>query len=237
MSVSSAVPAPARASPSRRLAERVRALAATAAGLTERPFLSRVHVQAIDAASLEGEPALGLAARLHAGLRQPYPDLSRELGHAARDPHLVLREINEKLDDARRRLDSERRALDDAGSRRARLAETVLYEAAGSQVDAFARANRAQIEQRFRSFGIFGDPLRDYKDHVQYVSGAGKFGLTLRAHLRLQGPAEAHRSGDPDGCARHRPRHRDRHPELLAGGPARRPPRRVVRSPTGSTPT
>ena len=170
-----------------RLAERVRALAASAGGLKESPFLSRVHVQPIDAASLEGEPALGLAARLHAGLRQPYPDLARELGHAARDPHLVLREVNEKLDEARRRLDSERRALDDAGSRRARLTETVLYEAAGSQVDAYARANRSTIEQRLRGFGIFGDPLRDYKDLVQYVSGAGKIGLTLRALYAYKG--------------------------------------------------
>ena len=144
-------------------------------------------MQPIDAASLEGEPALGVAARLHAGLRQPYPDLARELGHAARDPHLVLREVNEKLDEARRRLDSERRALDDAGSRRARLTETVLYEAAGSQVDAYARANRSTIEQRLRAFGIFGDPLRDYKDLVQYVSGAGKIGLTLRALYAYKG--------------------------------------------------
>ena len=170
-----------------RLAERVRALAGAAGSLKETPFLSRVHVQPVDAASLEGEPALGLAARLHAGLRQPYPDLARELGHAARDPHLVLREINEKLDEARRRLDSERRALDDAGSRRARLTETVLYEAAGSQVDAYARANRATIDQRLTGFGIGGDSLRDYKDLVQYVSGAGKLGLTLRALYAYKG--------------------------------------------------
>ncbi|VVB43342.1 hypothetical protein RHAL1_00676 [Beijerinckiaceae bacterium RH AL1] len=170
-----------------RLAARVGALAGAAARLKDSPFLSRVHVQPVDAASLEGEPALGLAASLHKGLRQPYPDLARELGHAARDPHLVLREVNEKLDDARRRLDSERRALDDAGSRRARLTETVLYEAAGSQVDAYARANRAMIEQRLAGFGIHGDPLRDYKDLVQYVSGAGKLGLTLRALYAFKG--------------------------------------------------
>ena len=169
------------------LAQRIRDLASAAGGLKETPFLSRVHVQPVDAASLEGDPALALAARLHAGLRQPYPDLARELGHAARDPHLVLREVNEKLDDARRRLDSERRALDDAGSRRARLTETVLYEEAGSQVDAYARANRASIEHRLRAFGIAGDPVRDYKDLVQYVSGAGKVGFALRALYAYKG--------------------------------------------------
>ena len=161
---------------------------ATAAGAAgQGPFLSRIHVQPIDAASLDGDPTLGLAARLHAGLRQPYPDLAREIGHTARDPHVVLREVNEKLDDARRRLDSERRALDDAGSRRARLTETVLYEAAGSQVDAYARANRGGIESRLNGFGITGDPIRNYKDLVQVVAGSGKVGLASRSLWGFKG--------------------------------------------------
>ncbi len=170
-----------------RLGQRIRDLATAAGAAKGTPFLTRVHVQPVDAASLDGDPALGLAARLHAGLRQPYPDLARELGHAARDPHLVLREVNEKLDDARRRLDSERRALDDAGSRRARLTETVLYEAAGSQVDAYARANRSMIENRLIGFGVTGDAVRNYKDLVQYVSGSGKVGIALRALWAYKG--------------------------------------------------
>ncbi len=171
-----------------RLVARVRDLTAAAAKLQQSPFLAKVHVQTINAASLEGEPGLALAASLHAGLRQPYPDLAREIGHTARDPHVVLREVNEKLDDARRRLDSERRALDDAGSRRARLTETVLYEAAGSQVDAYARANRAGIENRLVSFGITGDPIRNYKDFVQFVAGSGgKLGLALRSLYAFKG--------------------------------------------------
>lgn len=170
-----------------RLSTRIRDLTA-AAGATAGPFLARVHVQAVDAASLEGDPATGLAATLHAGLRQPYPDLAREISHAARDPHVVLRETNEKLDEARRRLDSERRALDDAGSRRARLTEAVLYEAAGSQVDAYARANRASIESRLAGFGITGDPIRNYKDLVQLVAGSGgKVGLSLRSLWAYKG--------------------------------------------------
>ncbi len=170
-----------------RLASRVGALSG-AATAGRGPFLSRVHVQPIDGASLEGDPVTALAAKLHAGLRRPYPDFAREAGHAARDPHVVLREVNEKLDDVRRRLDSERRALDDAGSRRARLVETVLYEAAGSQVDAYARANRAGLENRLHAFGINGDPLRNYKDLVQLVSGPGsRLGLTLRAVWAFKG--------------------------------------------------
>ena len=171
-----------------RLAARIRALSGAAAGAGRGPFLPRIHVQPIDAASLEADPVTALAAKLHAGLRRAYPDFAREAGHAARDPHIVLREVNEKLDEVRRRLDSERRALDDAGSRRARLVETVLYEAAGSQVDAYARANRPGIEGRLNAFGINGDPIRNYKDLVQLVAGPGsRFGLALRSLYAFKG--------------------------------------------------
>lgn len=171
-----------------RLVRRVRDLTAAAAKVQQGPFVSGMHIQAIDSAALEGDPALAIAAALHAGLSQAYPELSREIGHTARDPHVVLREVNEKLDDARRRLDSERRALDDAGSRRARLTETVLYEAAGSQVDAYARANRAGIENRMAAFGIAGEPVRAFKDFVQFVAGpGGRLGLSLRALYAFKG--------------------------------------------------
>lgn len=171
-----------------RLTTRIRDLAAAAGAAGQGPFLSRIHIQTLDAASLQGDPALGLAARLHSGLRRPYPDLAREIGATARDPHVVLSEANEKLDEARRRLDSERRALDDAGSRRARLTETVLYEAAGSQVDAYARANRAGIESRQAGFGLGGEPVRTYKDLVQLVSGSGgAAGLAFRSLWAFKG--------------------------------------------------
>lgn len=171
-----------------RLTSRIRDLAAAAGKTRESPFFDRIHVQAIDAAALDGDPATALAARLHAGLRDPYPALAREIGHSARDPHAVLRETNEKLDDARRRLDAERRALDDAGSRRARIVETVLYEASGSQVDAYARANRAGIENRLHAFGIPGDAIRTYKDLVQSAANSGgKPGLALRSLWAFKG--------------------------------------------------
>lgn len=155
-----------------RLVARVRELTA-AARQTSGPFEAAVFVEGIDAATLEGDPALALAGRLHAGLRQTYPELAREIEAVARDPHVALREANDKLDEARRRLDAERRALDEAGSRRARLVETVLYEAAGSQVDSYARANRASIEGRLTSFGLHGDLLRTYKDLVREASASG----------------------------------------------------------------
>lgn len=155
-----------------RLVAQVGALA-TAARQTAGPFEPALHIERIDAATLEGEPALALAARLHAGLRQAFPELAREIEAVARDPHVALREANDKLDEARRRLDVERRALDEAGSRRARLVETVLYESAGSQVDSYARANRAAIEGRLSGFGLRGDLLRTYKDLVREAGATG----------------------------------------------------------------
>jgi hypothetical protein len=172
----------------RRLVQRIRDLGAAAAASARGPFLSRIHVQMLDAAALEGDPALALAAEVYAGLRQPYPDLAREIAHAARDPHVVLREASEKLDEARRRLDAERRTLEESGSRLARLTETVLYEAAGSQVDAYARANRPRIESRLAAFGIVGDPIRDYKDLVHGVAASGGgLGLSLSALHAFKG--------------------------------------------------
>ena len=171
-----------------RVLERTRALAKAAETTVQSPYVSRIHVAAIDAAGLSGDPATALAERLHASLRGPYPELAREIGHDARDPHAALREANDKLDEVRRRLDSERRVLDDAGSRRARLVETVLYETSGSAVDAYARANRAGLERRLAGFGIGGDPVRSYKDVVLASAGSGgKLSLALRSLWAFKG--------------------------------------------------
>ncbi len=171
-----------------RILDRVRALAGAADQAMNPPFVSRLHVVAIDAAGLSGDPTTALAARLHASLRGPYPDLAREIGHGARDPHAALRDANDKLDEARRRLDSERRTLDDAGSRRARLVETVLYETSGSAVDAYARSNRAGHERRFAGFGIGGDATRSYKDFVLAAAApGGKLSLALRSLYAFKG--------------------------------------------------
>ena len=162
-----------------RLVERVREIGGGDAA--RGPFVRRLHLQSLDASLLEGDPTVALAARIHAGLRLPYPDLAREIGETARDPRAVLRETGEKLDEARRRLDSERRTQEESGSRLATLTETVLYDAAGSQVDSFARAHRSSLETRLSGFGITGDPIRAYKDLVRAVSESGAVGLSLRA--------------------------------------------------------
>ncbi len=171
-----------------RLVDRVGAIAGAASSAGQGPFLSPIHVQAIDAAGLYGDPVPALAAQIHAGLRRPYPELARDIGQTARDPHLVAREVGDKLDEARRRLDAEQRTLDESGSRRARLTETVLFESAGSHVDAYARANRGRLENRLTAFGIAGDATQNYKNLVRVVAeGGGPLGLSLRALYAYKG--------------------------------------------------
>lgn len=175
----------------RRLVGRIRDLAVAGGKAPDGPFVAQIHVESVDAAALEGDPALAIAGWLHAGLRRPYPELAREIAATARDPQVVLRDAEDKLDEIRRRLDAERRALEDAGSRRARLTETVLYEAAGSQVDAYARANRTGIEARLAGFGIAGDAIRNYKNLVQLAAGSGGIaGLALRSIWAFKGQSK-----------------------------------------------
>jgi hypothetical protein len=154
-------------------------------------MLPRISTVRIDAASLEGEPSVALAAVVYDKLGADYPEFVREAAHAVRDPHVVAREAAERLDDARRRLDSERQSLDEIENRRGRLTETVLFESAGSQVDAFARTNRGKIESRLASFGITGDPIANYKSMVRDISDAsgptGRVGATLRAFWAFAG--------------------------------------------------
>ena len=195
------------------------------------PFVSRVHVAKIDAASaFTGDPGNGAGRRnVHAGLRGPYPDLAREIGHGARDPHAALREANDKLDESPPppRF-GERRALDDAGSRRARLVETVLYETSGSAVDAYARARTAPgWSDASPASASAATPIRSYKDHRARHRRLRRQALPgIARALRLQGPDQAHRVRDPARRRRHRARHRPRDAGRLARQPARRPPGR-----------
>jgi len=136
-------------------------------------MVRRIHIVRIDAASLDGEPGVALAGAVYDGLGASYPEFVREAAHAVRDPHVVAREAAQRLDEARRRLDSERQSLHEIENRRGRLTETILFESAGSQVDAYARTNRGKIESRLASFGIAGDPIANYKSMVRDVADAG----------------------------------------------------------------
>jgi hypothetical protein len=171
-----------------KLLAEVEAISTAAVG-TDGPFLSRIAALRIDVAGCEGEPGVALAAGLYDKLGAEFPEFVREIAHAVRDPQIVAREAAERLDEGRRRLDAERQKLDEIESRRARLPETVLFESAGSQVDAYARANRSKIESRLESFGVAGDTVANYKSMVRDIaeSGGARVGAALRAFWAFKG--------------------------------------------------
>jgi hypothetical protein len=173
-----------------KLLTEIEALSA-AAGADASPFLTRIAAVRIDAAGLDGEPSVALAGALYEKLETDFPEFVREVAHAVRDPQSVAREAAERLDAGRRRLDAERQKLEEIETRRARLAETLLFESAGSQVDAYARANRTKIESRLERFGIAGEPITNYKSIVRDIAESGgpsaRVGAALRAFWAFKG--------------------------------------------------
>ena len=171
-----------------RLLSRAQALAANAAGLgSGTPFLSRLVVARMSACEVEGEPATAIAASVHAALSadaRAYGAFARSAAQLATDPLTASRAANRQLDETRRQLDSERRALEDLDARRARLGDTLLYDSAGSGVDAYARSNRTAIEARLRRFGFTGDAIANYKDLVRDVGENHGFAGRVQVFFR-----------------------------------------------------
>jgi KAP family P-loop domain len=174
-----------------KLLAEIEGLGSAAAGARDGSFLSRVAVVRIDVGGFEGDSSVALAAALYDKLEAIFPEFVREVAHAVRDPQIVAREAAERLDDGRRRLDAERQKLEEIESRRARLPDTVLFESAGSQVDAYARANRTKFESRLTGFGINGDPVANFKSMVRDIAGtggpAGRLGGASRAFWAFKG--------------------------------------------------
>ena len=159
-----------------------------AAGRTS-PFLPGLVTVRIDASELGEDVRAALARHVHAAVSQVDPvlaaDAADEANHSSSDPHARLQSLNESLDTGRRRLDAERRARDEADGRRARLAEAILYESGSSRVDAYARANRGNIETALTSFGFTkGDPIATYKGLVQTLCDSGGHVSRIGASLK-----------------------------------------------------
>jgi KAP family P-loop domain len=162
-----------------------------AASTPDTPYIGEIVTLRVDAAHIEGHPATALAGALHAGLAGTFPALAAEAARAARDPRAAASEALERLDVSLRKFEAEKRALDDANARRARLPETILYQTAGSQVDAYACANKTRIKGLLAKLGVAGDPLPAYKDMVQAIAStpgwARRAGFVLRAFFAFKG--------------------------------------------------
>lgn len=177
-----------------KLLARIETLSAVGASRDNDSSLSPIMTLRIDALGLSGEqPVVALAGALYDKLAITFPELAREAAQAVRDPQVVAREAAEQLDIGRRRLDTERQNLAEIESRRARLAETILFELPGSQVDTYARANRAKIESRLEGFGVKGDAIANYKSMVRDIADSGgasaRIGAALRGFWAFKGQA------------------------------------------------
>jgi hypothetical protein len=145
----------------------------------------------LDAADLEGPCPIALANAVHAQLSRACPALAAQANEAAEDPVLASHEAFEKLDAARQKLATARLDLDEAVARRTQLAETLLYETAGTQVDAFARANRGRIRHRLAGLGVAGEPIPAFKDliHQSLDRDGAKLKFALHALWHFKGQA------------------------------------------------
>ncbi len=176
----------------RTVLERVAGLAAAAESAgPASPFAGRVVTARIEAVPGR-EPAALLVGGVLDALAERHAGFAEDAVHAGGDPHEAARRAGERVNALRRALDGERQTLDDLGARRARLTETVLFDGAGSRLDAFARANRGRIEARMRAFGLTSpDPLRVFKEFVRDGAETGgngsRLGLTLRAFFGFKG--------------------------------------------------
>jgi KAP family P-loop domain len=135
----------------------------------------------IDAGEAGDEPETLVAAHIYDALTaSPQANgrlgsLAREAVASLRDVHAVAREAADRLAEMRQSLETERSSLESVAGRRARLAETVLFETPGSRVDSYARAHRAKIEARLRSFGFEGDLLAVWKELVREMAERNPF--------------------------------------------------------------
>ncbi len=143
-------------------------------------------------ASAGGDAAADLVPGVLGALRTRYPALAEDAMHAGDNPFEAARAASDRVSALRRQLDAERQALDDLGGRQARLADTVLFNAPASRVDAYARANRGRIEGRLRAFGLLtSDPITTYKELVRDAAesegGASRSGVALRSLWAYKG--------------------------------------------------
>ncbi len=172
----------------RRLAQAIVELSASSAA-PGGGALGRAVVAHVDAGSgLEAPVAIASAA--YAALdREPggadYSALLDETGHAGGDPHRAARTASDRHDDLVKKVEAERSHRDEVEAKRARLADTLLFETPGSRIDVFARARRGMIEARLRRFGLAGsDADASYRHLVRDMStlGAGaRMGVVFRA--------------------------------------------------------
>src|SRR5208282_2388422 len=172
----------------KRLAQAIVELSASSAA-SGGGAVARAVVAHVDAGSGLEAPVAIASAAYTALDREPggvdYSALLDDTGHAGGDPHRAARAASDRHDDLVRKVEAERSHRDDVEAKRARLADTLLFETPGSRIDVFARARRGMIEARLRRFGLAGsDADASFRHLVRDMStlGAGaRMGVVFRA--------------------------------------------------------
>jgi hypothetical protein len=183
----------------RRLVDRIESLAQAASKAGAPAFLSKVVIARVDALAASSDGAGAIAAAVFSALEPEregapnYAQLADEAAHATSDPRRAASAAVERHDEAARRLEQERGARDEVEAKRARIVEALLYDTPGSRIDAFARASRARIEGRMRSFGfVDGDANANFRSLVRDMAGlgpSGRVGVFVRSIWSYGGQA------------------------------------------------
>ncbi len=168
----------------RQITERLAPLSGPDDAGTRSPAATEIVTVTVDAVAGR-DPSAALTSGVLAALGARHPGFAEDAIYAASDPREAARLAAERVDALRRTLDAERQGLDDLAARRARLAETVLFDAAGSRVDAYARSHRAPIEARLRAFGLpTSDAMQTFKQLVRETAEASGPASRTRMMLR-----------------------------------------------------
>lgn len=168
-----------------KLLRSIASLSGRAAAAKDSPFIGEILTFRVDAAAHFGDsPATSLAGALYASLLKTFPDLAAQAARTARDPRTEAREAFEKLHASERKLEAERRALEETAGARARLADTILHQTAGTQIVSYCRAKSDRIKRLFSKLKVADDPLAAFKDMAGALAGAE--GFSRRAAFALR---------------------------------------------------
>ena len=154
----------------------------------DSPFLSDVVTVTVDARGLSPAGARGLASALHKGLQGKAAGLASKALEAATDPQAAAQAASARLGEVRERLGVEHQRLDELRERRASLNEDLLFGAANTGIDDYARSNRKRLESTLTRFGFGGDALATYKELLRdFAARPARLTAFLDSHWAYAG--------------------------------------------------
>ena len=179
----------------------LRAIARRASALAEAaqadgPFCDSVVAVEVHARDLQADASGGLAHALHEALIAQGPQsaaaqLDAKAMEDSTDPLAAAQEAGDKLGEMRQRLAAEQRNLEELQARRTGLNEALLLGATNTQVDAYARRHRKQIDAALKDFGFSGDAVAVFKELLrERIDHPGRLRSFVHSMLAYMGQAK-----------------------------------------------